>query len=348
MSDAKSYTIIGENIHCTRKVKVGGKRMTTLDDGREAVTFDDGQGNPRYLPLPDGYDQKEPYINGMVAHVAVAILQGMEGSSEDQQTAVNYIHWLAHRQLARGAAYLDVNVDEIDPDVGKRNAAMEWIVGVAQQATDKPLSIDSSETATLQIGLKLHDTARLGDPMLNSVALERMETVEIAAQFDCATIALASGKSGMPTNDTERIENVDRLVAALGERGIGLGSIYVDPLVFPASANPDSCGAVLNTIKAVREKYGPEIHIAGGLSNVSYGLPMRRLLNAVFTSLCMDAGGDAALVDPLTTHPDDLAKVHPGSKAYEMAKAGFMGQDFYFGDFLEAFRSGEIEDPFGN
>jgi len=343
---AGTFVIIGENVHCTRKVKRGGKRARTLPDGSDVVLFADADGAERHLPVPEPIRTGEAFGKGMIPHVAAAVWLGMHGDDEQKQIGQAYLHWLVRRQVERGADFIDVNVDEISPDPQVRNEAMRWAVRTIQAATDKPLSIDSSQVATLQAGLEAYDAARGGRCMLNSAALERPESIDLAKRFGCYTIVMTSGQTGMPENAEQRIANAHEIIDKCLAAGIPRTDLYVDPLVLPASTVPDACPAVLETIRTLRREY-PDVHIAGGHSNVSFGLPMRRLLNAVWLALAMEAGCDSGLIDPLTCHPDDVAKLDRTSEAFIRAKAGFLGQDMFFAEYIAAYREGKLTDPFG-
>lgn len=346
MTDASRFIIIGENIHCTRKVKRGGTRAKALDDGTEVLFWTD-EGTERHLPIPEPVRRGQAFEGGMIPHVAAAVEAGMHGLPDEQDAARAYIAWLARRQLDRGAAFLDVNVDELTPDLDRRNEAMAWLVPVVQQAADVPLSIDSSEISTLQIGLKTYDADKGGGPaMINSASLERPDVLAFAAEAGCPTILLASSPTGMPETAEQRIDNSRQIIDRATAAGLGLDKLYLDPLVFPASSKPEAPVAVLDAIRAIRQQYGPDIHIAGGHSNVSFGLPNRRLLNAVFVALCIDAGGDAGLVDPITCHPDDIARLDRDSEPVQLAEAGFLGKDMFFAEYLLAYRDGRLHVEF--
>jgi 5-methyltetrahydrofolate--homocysteine methyltransferase len=341
-----NFVIIGENIHCTRKLKRGGKRSKSLADGTEVIVFSGPNGSEMHLPIPEAIRSGQAYAGGMIPHVAAAVELGLGSDPRHQRIGRQYIQWLAQRQLQKGAAYLDVNVDEISPDMDRRNQAMQWIVPVIQAVSDKPLSIDSSQTQTLQAGLEAHDAGKAGRPMLNSASLERPETVELAHRHDCATVVMSSGTSGMPTTADERLTNIRAMMERCRQAGLQLAQLYIDPLVFPASASPESPPEVLETIRRVRAEYGPAVHIAGGHSNVSFGLPMRRLLNAVWIHLAIEAGVDSGLIDPITSHPGDIAQLETDGETFQLARAGFLGEDPYFMNFIEAWRAGRLTDPF--
>ncbi len=212
-TDLAAFTIIGENIHCPRKGKRGDKRAKQLPDGSEVVVFAGADGAEMLMPIPEAIREGQAYGGGMIPHVAAAVELGLSDDADQQRIGQAYVQWLARRQLDRGAAYLDVNVDEVSPDVNRRNQAMRWIVPVVQAVSDKPVSIDSSELATLQIGLDAYDADKGGGAaMLNSASLERPQTVELAHQYGCATVVLASGASGMPSSADERVANLDKMV----------------------------------------------------------------------------------------------------------------------------------------
>lgn len=346
-TDLAAFTIIGENIHCTRKVKRGGKRAKQLPDGSEVVVFAGADGAEMHMPIPQAIREGQAYGGGMIPHVAAAVELGLSDDADQQRIGQAYVQWLARRQLDRGAAYLDVNVDEVSPDVNRRNQAMRWIVPVVQAVSDKPLSIDSSELATLQIGLDAYDADKGGGAaMLNSASLERPQTVELAHRYGCATVVLASGASGMPSSADERVANLDKMVQLCRQAGLELSQLYIDPLVLPASASPESPPQVLEAIRRIRAEFGEDVHIAGGHSNVSFGLPMRRMLNAVWIHLAMEAGVDSGIIDPITSHPTDIARLDADSQTVKMARAGFLGEDLYFMEYIGAWRAGKLTDPF--
>ena len=149
VSDARPFVIIGENIHCSRRVKREGSRVKTAPDGRECVVFEDEFGNESLLPVPETIRATEAYRSGQVQHVAAAVELGRHGNEAERKIGEAYLCWLARRQARRGSHYLDVNVDEVSPEIEERDAAMAWAVGILSRAFDLPLSIDSSEVSTL-------------------------------------------------------------------------------------------------------------------------------------------------------------------------------------------------------
>lgn len=337
---ASTFIAVGENIHCTRIYKVGGKLVHALDDGTYVIAYT-VDGERRELPIPAQFTESEDWAKKKVKHVAVAIWQGVYGDAAEKAAGIDYLEHLVRVQEANGAAFLDLNVDEFSTDVDERVQLIQWAAEVIQNVSSVPLSIDSSDLTILKAGLGACDPAK-GKPMVNSVSLERSAAIEIAAEAGAVVIAGATGETSMPSTVEDRLENFDRLLPKLTEAGFAYGDMYLDPLVFPASVDVQNSRRVIDSIKALREKYGPEIHFAPGLSNVSYGLPKRTWLNLVFTYLCHEQGCDGGIVDPRHINADVLAAIDTESEAFDVAKALLMGEDQYGMDYILAVRQGMI------
>jgi 5-methyltetrahydrofolate--homocysteine methyltransferase len=271
----------------------------------------------------------------------VAIWQGLYGDSAGQQAGVEYLHYLVRVQEAHGAHFLDLNVDEFSTELAERRKVMQWAAGVLQQASSVPLSIDSSNVDILEIGLAACDRSK-GRPMVNSVSLERKEAVRAAGAAGAAVIAAAGGEGAMPTNKEERLANVERLMALLDKAGLRLGDVYLDPLVFPVSVDSGNGRLVLESIEELRNKHGEAVHFAPGLSNISYGMPNRKLINQVFTRLCVQSGLDGGIVDPLQINDGALARLDEGSEPFQLARAFLLGEDQFGMAFITAARAGKL------
>ncbi len=338
--DIEKFIVVGENIHCTRIFKVGGKSVRTHADGMSEIVFQ-ADGERRSLPVPPVFTEGADWANGRVKHCAVAIWQGCYGSPADQAAGIAYLQALAKAQEARGAAYLDINVDEFSSDTDERVRLMQWTVNVAQQAATIPVSVDSSSLEILKAGLEACDTSR-GRPMVNSVSLERKDALELAARCRAVVIASAAGESGLPANTDERLANLNRLMPMLADAGLGSADIHVDPLVFPISVDANNGRGFLDAVKAIRAEYGPDIHIVAGLSNVSFGMPNRKLINQVFSWLAVEAGADGGIVDPAQINLEELRALDVGSEGFQLAKALLLGEDEYGMNFIAASREGTI------
>ncbi len=330
---------VGENIHCTRIYKVGGKFCRQDGDGY-SIYYKAGSED-RTLPVPESFMSGSDWEAGKVKHCAVAIQQGVYGEGAAQAAGIDYIQSLARRQVAAGATYLDINVDEYSTDIEERMRLMVWTVNQVQAAVEIPVSIDSSDMGILAAGLKACDTSR-GKPMVNSVSLERPEAIAAAAEAGAVVIASAAGESGLPENTEERLANLDRLLPLLEAAGFMAGDIHVDPLVFPISVDGTNGTGFLDAVRAIREKYGPEIHIVAGLSNVSFGMPSRKLINQVFTYLAVEAGADGGIVDPMHINADVVNSMDVESEGFRLAKDLLLGADDFGMNFITATREGTI------
>jgi hypothetical protein len=340
MKDSIRFTAVGENIHCTRCYKAGGRYVRGQAGGGWAVVADDA-GEELLLPVPGSFLEAGGEVPGKVRHVAVAIYLGLSGNDAERALGRRYLAVLARRQEECGASYLDLNVDEFSSDPGARREAMEFAARVVQEASPLPLSIDSSTVELLACGLAACDPAR-GRPLVNSISLEREEALEMAAQAGAAVIAGAGGRQSLPSNCEERLANTEILMKKLAAAGLDQARIFLDPLVMPASVNPEHGKIVLDAIGELRRRYGPEARFAPGLSNISFGMPRRRLLNLVFTDLCILKGADGGIVDPLQINPRTLTALDRESEPYRLARDFLGGADSFGMNFISAVREQRI------
>lgn len=340
MADSLQFISVAENIHCTLIRKVGGKFAKELDDGTGVIYYSD-DGQEKSLQVPDQFVKSEDWQNGKVRHVAAAMWLGFYGEGEQRQAGIDYIHYWATIQEQFGAAYLDVNVDEFSTDVEEKRKLMEWLCDVVQQVSTVPLSVDSSNLDILKTGLAKCDLSR-GKPMLNSVSLERVEAIEVAKEFKTVVIAGATGEERMPESVEERLNNCKRLMEKLKGAGLQEADIYFDPLVFPVSVNKQNGVDVIETVKELRKLFGSDIHFAPGLSNISYGLPNRKLINQVFTHICAKAGLDGGIVDPRQINAKVLNNMDESSEQYALAKDLVLGNDEFGMNYITASREGKL------
>jgi 5-methyltetrahydrofolate--homocysteine methyltransferase len=212
---------------------------------------------------------------------------------------MNYISWAIKNQEKHGAHIIDLCVDEMSVYPEERKEWIRWLVQTAQGITDSILAIDSSDPETIRAGLEAHDSSK-GRPAINSVNLEdgRQVLVEMARERNAILFANASGANGMPQNAEQRVENLEGCMKLMDNGGIPMDDRYLDPLVFPIGAGPDFGRHYLDAVRTIRERY-PEVHIFGGHSNVSFGLPERKTLNFTFVALSIIAGCDALMIDPI-------------------------------------------------
>jgi cobalamin-dependent methionine synthase I len=303
-----AFQVIGENIHTSRIMKRAGRHMDHDPAGREAVRFTDASGLVRWLPIPGPVLQSEEWERGRVKHVHAALLAGMQGDGADARSAQAYLQAIALRQVAAGAAWLDLNVDECSADDTGRVRAMQWLVGVIEEVAAVPLALDSSSPNVIRAGLTA-TRGTAGRPMVNSASLEQLDVLGLAAAAGSAVVLSAAGASALPQGADERVANATRMVELATRRGLRLGDLYLDPLVLPVAVRPEATAELLAAITTLRQRLGGEVHITGGLSNISFGLPARRVVNDVFIALAREAGLDSGILDPELNHPE-IGRAH--------------------------------------
>ena len=341
----KDFVVIGENIHATRVLLRKSERIAANEQGEEAIVFTDEDGASRHLRIPEEEKHSQPYQEGRIKHVRLAVQIAMAGAEPDCSTALSYLRTLAHRQVKAGAHFLDVNVDEISTKLDDQLEAMRWLVRELAPLVDVPLSIDSSNLEIISAGVTEAAevaSARVGPPMLNSASLERIEALDLVAQFRGPVVVTAAGESGMPTNAEERVANASRMVQASLAVGIGLDRIFVDPLVFPIAVDGEYGRHCLDAIAELRRRFGAEIHITGGMSNVSFGLPQRRLLNDAFLMLAIEAGADSGIVDPTVVNVERVLAADRTTHPFQLALDVFTGADENCRAYMKAYRAGEL------
>ena len=208
----------------------------------------------------------------------------------------SFIAELAQKQADAGATFIDVNPGTTgDAEVSD----MVWLVETAQAVVDKPISFDSPNVKAIEAAFKVYKGDKT--PMINSITAEQEKLdnlLSLVAETGSNVVALAMGDDGMPCLAGQRENTAKRLIDTLTGAGVKPGNIYLDPVIAPLSTQAETATHVFQAIKAIRE-YCPEIHITCGLSNISFGLPNRKLVNRVFMSLAMMAGLDSAIMDPL-------------------------------------------------
>jgi 5-methyltetrahydrofolate--homocysteine methyltransferase len=343
-STGRPFIIIGENIHCTRVVRREGARGGVSPTGQPAVRFPDGSGGEAWLPLPASITESAEFTSGgRIKHVMAAVRQGLAGGRE-AETARAYVAWMARRQIEGGAAFLDLNVDEIDPEVHGRREAMVWLVETVGPVSSVPLSIDSSDAVVLAAGLDHIDPTWAGGarPMVNSASVERPEVLDVCRKRRTAVVLSCTGRA-MPSGTHDRLDRAEEMIGVAQARGLAPDALYIDALIIPIGVDPHAGSAYLDAVRGIRERFGYDIHVTGGISNVSFGLPARRLVSDVFLDLCVQAGHDSGIVDPVAADIGAALAPDRDSEAYRLAAAMLTGEDAFGMAFIEAYRAGRLE-----
>ena len=256
-------------------------------------------------------------INGTLSAVREAII------ARDEES----LRTLARIQDVAGADYIDVNVAV---GTGEDEArTLGWAIGIVKEATDKPIALDSADPAVLSRGLELCGEDR---PFINSVNgdEERLSGVlPLVAKYGCPVVALAMDESGIPATPEARLNVCERIMARAVPLGIPAGDLFFDPLVLPISADCDQGRVTLDTLDLIKSRM-PEARTVMGLSNVSYGLPRRPVVNRAMLAIAAYHGLDAAVIDP--TDGELIAAA--------MAAEAIASSDRYCRNFMKAFRAG--------
>jgi 5-methyltetrahydrofolate corrinoid/iron sulfur protein methyltransferase len=203
---------------------------------------------------------------------------------------------LAARQAEAGASYIDVNVGTGSGSGGDEIMAMQWAVTTIQEKIATPLCIDSADPAVLEAGL----AARDGRPsLINSTkgAAENLAAVvPLAARFGFPLVGLAMDEAGIPKTAAGRLAACRIIVEACVAQNIPEENIFFDPLVVPVSTDINQGAVTLETLAAIKKTF-PRAKTVMAVSNISFGLPQRKIINAAFLHMAMAAGLDGAILN---------------------------------------------------
>lgn len=240
----------------------------------------------------------------------------------------DYIQADVTQQIEAGANFIDVNAGA---RIGHEQADMQWLLDVIVPISSVPLCLDSPDPAILEMAYTRVDKP----PMINSISLEK-ERFDTMLPFlkgkTCKIIALCMDDAGMPVSSADIVTRAEKLVSALNDIGFEQADIYIDPLVQPISTDITKGNMVLDAVRQIKTQL-PDVHITGGLSNISYGLPERKIINRTFVTLMMAAGMDSAIIDPLD------ARIMATIRTADM----LLGQDDFCMAYLKAVRAGQIK-----
>lgn len=207
---------------------------------------------------------------------------------------MDYIIGEALSQVDAGADLLDVNAGLPDID---ESYMLSKMVREIQAVTDSPLQIDSSDISAIEAAARIY----CGKPIINSVngKKESLETIlPIAKKYGAAVVALTLDESGIPDSSEDRLKIAEKIMNKAAEYGIPKEDILVDCLVLTASTNQKTVMETLRALSLVKSKLGLKTVL--GVSNVSFGLPMRETINAAFLSASFGAGLNMPILNPLS------------------------------------------------
>ena len=198
----------------------------------------------------------------------------------------------AIEQTQAGAQILDVNMGVAGIDQAQ---AMKKAVTEISQLVNTPLAIDTSDAKALEAGLKAYP----GRALINSVSAEpdRLKYfIPLAKRYGAAILCLPLSDEGIPKTGAERLEVAQKIIAEAKKYGLKDSDFLLDALVMTIAADKDACNEVLETLRLYREHIGAPATM--GLSNISFGLPNRPLINSTFFAMCLAAGLDAPIMNP--------------------------------------------------
>jgi len=235
---------------------------------------------------------------------------------------------LAVDQHNAGADYIDVNAGIF---VGEEADYLQWLVKTVQGAVDAPCCIDSPDPEAIEKALSVHE----GTAMINSISLEKDRydaLLPVVSGTDLKVVALCMSDEGMPETTEDRVKIADKLINALVKNNVSLDNIYVDPLVQPVSTKSTFGAEFLDAVDEIMTRF-KGVHTICGLSNISYGLPLRPMLNQTFAVMAVARGLDGLIINPLDSQ----------MMKNLIAAETLVGRDNYCMNYLKAYRNKKFE-----
>ena len=222
-------------------------------------------------------------LNGSIPSVAKAIAE----------RDADLIRERARMQAEAGATFLDVCAS-VEEDVEVET--LKWMIDLVQEVTDTPICVDSPSAKSCVAAIPF--CKRPG--LINSVSLEgdKIDTIfPVIADTDWECVALLCDNDGIPDSVERRMKIFFGIMEKAKQYGIAPSRLHIDPLVVTLGTDQTALTVFADCCRRIKYEY-PEIHITSGLSNISFGLPVRKNINQAFMVLAMNAGMDSAIVDP--------------------------------------------------
>lgn len=225
-------------------------------------------------------------------------------------------------QVEAGADYIDVCASVPEE---REVEILHWLIDLVQEVTDLPICIDSPSARSCVAAMKFCKKPGI----INSVSGEgdKCEVVFPAIKgTEWQVIALLCAK-GIPSSAEERLHVFYEIIEKAKKYNIHPSRIHIDPLVEMLCTSEEGIQMIVDVMRVIKKEY-PRIHITGAVSNISFNLPVRRLLNQAFVVLAMNAGMDSAVLDP--TNRDMLGMIY--------ATKALLGEDEYCMEYINAYR----------
>lgn len=228
-------------------------------------------------------------------------------------------------QTESGASYLDLNAAMCANEIETAKRISDLIIKNAECG----IAVDSPSESAMEEILAYIDGRC--DVIINSItATERHGNIDLAVKYNAGIIAVLTDEGGSPETAEERLANADGIISRLREAGLEDEKIYIDVIAESSAVSDQASAVALETVRLIRQKY-KDVHITCGLSNISFGLPERKVLNSAFFSAAAVLGMDAPICD-ITS---------PSIKKAYAATLVLLGEDDYCMEYIEEMRSGK-------
>ena len=254
-------------------------------------------------------------INGSIPSVAKAI------AAKD----ADHIRHLAKVQDEIGVDYIDVCAS-VDEEIEVET--LKWMIDLVQEVTDTPIAVDSPSARVIADALQYCNKPGL----VNSVSMEgdKIEVLfPVIADTDWHVVALLCDDTGIPKTAEKRLEVFAAIMEKAKQYNIDPSRLHIDPLIEMLATSEDGIKVVTDVMTEIKKQY-PTIHILGAVSNISFNLPARRLVNQGFAVLAMNAGMDHFILDPLNR--DMMGMLY--------ATEALLGKDEFCMEYIGAYRRG--------
>lgn len=241
---------------------------------------------------------------------------------------LDYIMRQALEQTSAGAEILDVNVGL--PDIDEKEMMLAAVNSI-QSVTDAPLQIDTTELPVLEAALRIVS----GKPIVNSVngEDEKLDTVlPLVKKYGAAVVGLTLDERGIPKTAEERFAIAEKILNRALEYGIPRQDVYIDCLTLTVSAEQDGAAETLKAVRMVTERLGLKTVL--GVSNISFGLPNRELINSTFLTTAMNCGLTLPIMNP------NIASMTGAVRAFRLLS----GYDRHGAEFIESYGA-EVKKP---
>ena len=228
----------------------------------------------------------------------------------------------AETQVAAGATVLDVNAGVPGAD---EPVLLEKVMRTVLDVTDVPLCIDTADPEALEVALSIYE----GKALVNSANGEERSlssVLPLVKEYGAAVIGLCMDDDGIPETAEDRLAVAGKIIDRATAIGIPVEDVVIDPLALTMGADDKAGRIALDTIELIVKEFG--VNITMGASNISFGLPDRKFINAAFIAMAIHAGLTCPITNPLVT------EVNTTILAADLS----MGRDEYGMRWISAFR----------